>query len=90
MKMILAIMPTNISDEISQKLIDSGYRVTKFASTAGWFSGGSTTLMLAADANQIERALDLIRSLVPAEEPEQEAPPRITIYVLPVKNIERV
>ena len=37
MKMILAIMPTNLSDDVSKALLDDEYRVTKFASTTGIF-----------------------------------------------------
>lgn len=90
MKMILAVMPTGLSDEISQKLIDSDYRVTKFASTANLFSGGTTTLMIVAEASRIERALGLIRANVPPIEPEKGAPPRVTIFVQKVNDFEKV
>ena len=90
MKMILAVMPTNLSDEISQKLIESEYRVTKFASTASFFSGGTTTLMLVSDASRIEKALGIIRSNIPAENTGKDAPPRVTMYVLKVKDFERI
>jgi uncharacterized protein YaaQ len=90
MQMILAVMPTNTSDELSQKLIDSGYRVTKFASTAGLFSGGTTTLMVVAERAAITQALELIRSNSPSESAHKDDHPRITIYVLNVKDFERV
>jgi uncharacterized protein YaaQ len=90
MKMILAVMPTNLSDEISRKLVESDYRVTKFASTAGLFSGGTTTLMLVAESTKIDNALELIRSSVAPESPGPDFPPRITIYVLKVNDFERV
>lgn len=90
MKMILAVMPTGLSDQISQALINSEYRVTKFASTASLFSGGTTTLMLVAAADQVENALDIIRTNVPPQEDDKDSLPRVTIYVLKVKDFESV
>jgi uncharacterized protein YaaQ len=90
MKMILAVMPTGLSDQISQKLIESDFRVTKFASTASLFSGGTTTLMIVVNVSQVDRALDLIRTNVPPEEDRIDVPPRVTIYVLKVKDFARV
>jgi uncharacterized protein YaaQ len=90
MKMILAVMPTGLSDQISQTLIRSEFRVTKFASTASLFSGGTTTLMVVENAARVENALELIRANIPPEEDAKDAPPRVTIYVLKVKDFERV
>ena len=90
MKMILAIMPTNLSDRVSQHLIDASYRVTKFASTAGLLSGGVTTLMIIAASDEIEGALKLIREQIPPEELSDPDRARVTIYVLNVKDFEKV
>lgn len=90
MKMILAIMPTNLSERVSQYLLDDSYRVTKFASTAGLLSGGITTLMIITAEDQINRAIELIREQIPSEEPADEAHARVTIYVLSVSDFEKV
>ncbi len=90
MKMILAIMPTNISELVSAELLEADYRVTKFASTAGLLSGGTTTIMVVADADKVENALKLIRNLIPASAPTDAAHARVTIYVMPAKDFERV
>lgn len=90
MKMILAIMPTSFSDQVSQILLDESYRVTKFASTAGLLSGGITTLMIITAADKISRALELIRSEIPPAEPSDSAHSRVTIYVLNVQDFEKV
>jgi uncharacterized protein YaaQ len=90
MKMILAIMPTNLSEQVSQCLLDESYRVTKFASTAGLLSGGITTLMIIAASEKIAGALDLIRAQIPPAEPTDAAHARVTIYVLNVKHFEKV
>jgi len=90
MKMILAIMPTNLSEEISKILLDESYRVTKFASTAGIFSVGITTLMIITASEKVSRALELIREQVPPADPANDTHSRVTIYVLNVKDFQKV
>ena len=90
MKMILAIMPTSLSEQVSKALLDSQYRVTKIASTAGIFAGGTTTLMIGLDDDKVENGLALIREQIPASEELDSAHARVTIYVLNVKDFDRV
>lgn len=90
MKMILAIMPTTISEQVSKTLLDSQYRVTKFASTAGFLAGGTTTLMVGLDADKVEKGLTLIREQIPALEEVDSAHARVTIYVLNMIDFDRV
>jgi len=90
MKMILAIMPTNLSEQISKTLLGSEYRVTKFASTAGLFADRTTTLMIGADDDRLENCLNLIRENIPVSEEINSDRPRVTIYVLNLKDFDRV
>jgi len=90
MKMILAIMPTSLSEQVSKALLDSQYRVTKFASTAGFFVGGTTTLMVGLDDDKVESGLALIREHIPASEEIDSSHTRVTIYVLNVIDFDRV
>jgi uncharacterized protein YaaQ len=90
MKMILAIMPTNLSEQASKALLDSQYRVTKLASTAGFLTGGTTTLMIGLDDDKVESGLALIREQIPAAEEIDSAHARVTIYVLNVNDFDRV
>ncbi len=74
MKMILAVMPTNLSDEVSKALLDDEYRVTKFASTAGILTGGITTLMVGVDSENVSNCLDLIREQIPPRRTDRFVP----------------
>ena len=47
-------------------------------------------LMAVADADKVENALKLIRNLVPTSDPTDSAHARVTIYVMPAKDFERV
>lgn len=89
-KMILAIMPTNISEQISSALLDADYRVTKFASTGGLLAVGTTTLMVVFNTDKLDKALEIIRTHTPPAEPTISTHARVTIYVLPVKDFQRV
>ena len=90
MKMILAVMPTHLSDQVSSELLKAEYRVTKFASTAGFLSGGTTTFMVVAEAQKIDAALVLIKKAIPPIAPTDSAHARVTIYVMAVKDFVRV
>ncbi len=90
MKMIFATMPNNLSDDVSKALLDDEYRVTKFASTAGILTGGTTTLMIAVDAKKVSNCLNLIRSQIPASEQTDPSHARVTIYVLKIKDFAQV
>ena len=46
--------------------------------------------MVVADDDKVENALELIRNLFPPSEPTDAAHARVTIYVMPVKDFERV
>ena len=90
MKMILAVMPTNLSETVSKILLDKEYRVTKFASTSGFLTGGITTLMVGVASNRVDTCLKIIRDQIPAQEPTDSAHARVTIYVLNLKDFSRV
>ena len=90
MKMILAIMPTNLSDDVSKALLKDDYRVTKFASTSGVISGGNTTLMVGAENDKVSDCLNLIREQIHPAEKTDPAHARVTIYVLNIKDFAQV
>jgi uncharacterized protein YaaQ len=90
MKMILAIMPNHLSELISKVLLQNSYRVTRFASTASFLTGGTTTLMVGVESEKVESCLALIRDHIPPGEPADPAHARVTIYVLKIKDFARV
>lgn len=86
MKMIISILPNSFSDQVSQALISAGYRVTKFASTAGFLQSGTTTLMTGVEQEQVEAALEIVRDQVPKDEDQVLT----TIYVIDVKKQDQI
>ena len=88
MKMIITIVENHLSDGISKSLVAENYRVTRLASTGGFFREGATTLMIGVEDDQLESALQIIRDQTPPTEDPNKI--QATIYVLNVKNFRRV
>jgi uncharacterized protein YaaQ len=88
MKMIIAIMEDHFSSTTSKSLVQANYRVTRLASTGGFFREGATTLMVGVEDERLEDALDIIREQIPGStDPDQV---QATIFVLNVKDHRRI
>lgn len=88
MKMILAILRDEDSENVSHELVKSEYRVTRIASTGGFFRRGSTTLMIGVADDKVEDAIQVIRhACAPAVEPGVK---RATLFVLNVAHFEQI
>ncbi len=88
MKMIVAIIDDGISDTVSQALLGRKFRVTRLASTGGLLRSGTTTFMIGVDNADVDDALQIIRENIPTTDLAEKV--QATIYVLNVKNFERV
>ncbi len=86
MKMIIAIVNNTRSEAVSQALLNADFRVTRLATTGSFLRDGDTTLMIGAEKKRVEDVLALIRSKIPPNIEKKQA----TLYVLNVKNFNRV
>jgi uncharacterized protein YaaQ len=82
MKMIIAIVNDNDSESVSQALTKSSFRVTTIASTGGFLRRGQTTLLCGVEDDQLNKALEVIRSKFPPDKSKVET--RCTLFVLNV------
>ena len=88
MKMILSILRDEDSENVSHALVKSDYRVTRIASTGGFFRRGSTTLMIGVANDKVDDAIQVIRmACAPAIEPGMK---RATLFVLDVAHFEQI
>ncbi|MDD2695175.1 MAG: cyclic-di-AMP receptor [Anaerolineales bacterium] len=88
MKMIIAIISDVDNEPVSQALISSGFRVTRVASTGGFFRRGSTTLMIGCEDDRADAAIQVIKeNTTPPEEPTRK---RATLFVLNVDHFSQV
>ena len=85
MKLIIAVLRDVDHDPVSRALTANGFRVTMVASTGGFLRRGSSTLLIGLENDQVDQAIDLVRSsCTPADSPGQK---RATIFVLPIDNL---
>ncbi len=88
MKLILTILNDNDNEPVSQALITAGFRVTRIASTGGFFRRGSSTLMIGVADDKVGEAIEVIRqSVSPAVEPGAS---RATLFVVNVENFTQI
>jgi uncharacterized protein YaaQ len=88
MKLILTIISDNDNEPVSHALITEGFRVTRVASTGGFFRKGSTTLLIGVADEKVDQAIEVIRKTVsPPQEPGSK---RATLFVLNVLNYTQI
>jgi uncharacterized protein YaaQ len=62
MKLIITILPDDHTEPVSKALTDGDLRVTQIASTGGFLRKGASTLLIGVEENQVDRAMELIRT----------------------------
>lgn len=86
MKMLILIVKDHLIEAITGALTAAQFKVTSIASTGGFLHSGKTTLLIGLDESQVENAIGLIRSKVPASADA----PQATLFVVPVSRFEQV
>ena len=88
MKMLVAIVRDADLDEILSALLEENFRVTRIASSGGFFRRGNATLMIGVSEKRVDQALQVIR--------ERCAPSldlavkHATVFVLDVDRFEQI
>lgn len=88
MKLILAILRDEDSENISHGLISAGFRVTRIASTGGFWRRGNTTVMIGVEDEKVDEAVEIMRAH--AGRPAEEGSYRATLFVLNVAHYEHI
>ncbi|HZD58555.1 MAG TPA: cyclic-di-AMP receptor [Anaerolineales bacterium] len=88
MKLILAVLPDEDSEPVSQALISEGFRVTRIASTGGFLRRGSTTMMIGVEDEKVDPAIDLIRQNYALK--VETGLKRATLFVLNVDRFTQI
>jgi uncharacterized protein YaaQ len=84
MKMIIAILNDDDSERVSKAITGSGFRVTAIASTGGFLRKGKTTMLSGVEDDQLEKALNVLRSCFPPQAASEDH--RCTVFVLNVSE----
>jgi uncharacterized protein YaaQ len=86
MRLMIVILSDDSADEVITALLKEEYRVTRVASTGGFFRRGNTTLFIGTDEDRVDRALEIIREM--SRTPEISGHGRATVFVLKVDRFE--
>jgi uncharacterized protein YaaQ len=87
MKMIVAILPDEDAESVSQALINSNLSVTEIASSGGFLRQGSSTLMIGVEEGFVDDAIQIINNnCTPSVELMRK---RATLFVLNVEHFEQ-
>ena len=63
MKLILAVVQDIDADPAMKALTEAGERVTRIATTGGFFRQGNTTILCAADDDHVQPAIDILQKI---------------------------
>lgn len=86
MKLMIVILNDEGAEDVVTALLAEDYRVTRVASTGGFFRRGNTTLFVGTEGDRVERALEIIREM--RRTPEFSGHGRATVFVLNVDRYE--
>ena len=87
MKLVIAILKDDDTENVVQSLTSQDFRTTRVASTGGFFHKGSTTLLVGVDEKQVDAAIEVIRKNTAQVAPGDK---RATIFVVPVERFEQL
>ncbi len=62
MKLILSIVQDADADNLVEKIMDRGYRVTIMSSTGGFLKSGNTTMFSGVEDEEVEEYLEIVRN----------------------------
>ncbi len=86
MKLIIAILKDDNVENAVQALTSGSFRVTRVASTGGFFRKGSTTLLIGVDDDHVDAAIALLRANTTPGSDQKRA----TVFVVPVLRFEQI
>ncbi len=86
MKLMIIILSDEGVEEVVAAMLAEEYRVTRVASTGGFFRRGNTTLFVGTEEEKVDRALEIIREK--SRTPDLSGHGRATVFVLRVDRFE--
>ena len=87
MKLVITIIRDTDDRQVIEALMARAFRVTRVASTGGFLRRGNVTLLIGAEADQVQPVLDLVRETCAVPEPGQF---RATVFVVDTPHFEQI
>lgn len=86
MKMIIAILHDDDVENVVQALMSENFRITRVASTGGFFRKGNTTLLAGVDDERVDEAIGMMRKHASTATGDKHG----TVFVVPVSRFEQL
>lgn len=94
MKLIIAIVQDEFSNQVVKGLMSNKYRVTKLSSTGGFLKSGNTTLLIGVEDREVNDVVNLIeegcKSKKVKKEKEELSVGGANIFVLNMDDYKRI
>lgn len=87
MKLLIVILRDGDAGAVTEDLVTRGYRVTRIASTGGFLRRGNVTLLIGAEAEEVDEVINLLRETCASPEPGEH---RATVFVVDASHFEQV
>ena len=78
MKLVIAIVNDDDSDDLIDVLNEKKFGVTKLATTGGFLKAGNTTLIIGVDKEKLDEVIDIIKDICKKRKEMVTAPAPIT------------
>jgi uncharacterized protein YaaQ len=63
MKLIIAVVQDDYTDDLVDVITEAGFGVTKLATTGGFLKAGNTTLMIGVSKEDVEKVTSIIKDV---------------------------
>ncbi|MGY0373916.1 cyclic-di-AMP receptor [Clostridium sp. JNZ J1-5] len=63
MKLVIAVIQDDYSDDLIDIITEAGYGVTKLATTGGFLKSGNTTLMIGVKKEEVDTVIGIIKDV---------------------------
>lgn len=87
MKLVITIIRDSDDGIVINHLVGLNYRVTRVASTGGFMRRGNVTLLIGAEANQVQEVIDVLREVC---SPAEAGHGRATVFVVDAQDYVQV
>jgi len=78
MKLVIAIVQDEDAPRLVDKLMKTGYSVTKLASTGGFLRSGNTTILTGVEDEEVDDVIRIIEELCKSRKMITTPPPPVT------------
>ena len=87
MKLMIVILRDIDAEDVIYQLIQNGYRVTRMASTGGFFRRGQVTLLIGIETEKVEAVFSLLKATCKPGESDYH---RATVFVVDMPVYEQI